>query len=550
MKTIKTHALLLSVILGASTPFALRGADPQPAPAPTNPPSAQPPETAPQTPNQPAGPKATVGTEPGPIEKNSADTAAAAPLLPNGEKGLRLNFRGAPLEMVLNYLSDAAGFIIVPKVDVKGKVDVWSSQPLSKDEAIDVLNSVLNKNGYAAIRSGRTLEITTQEDAKKKNIPVKVGNDPQTIPKNDEMVTQIIPVRYANATQLTKDLQPLLPSYANLTANESGNALVLTDTQASVRRMAEIVKALDTSISSGSTIQVFPLRYADAKEVANEIKEVFAPAPTTTQGVGGGGGGRGQFFRMFGGGGGGGAGATGGGGGANTRVVAVADERSNSVVVSAPAETMETIITMVKQVDSPISDVTELRVFHLLNADPLEMVDVFTQLFPDETKTSSQNQNQGFRFRGGPFGGPFNAPQTAQAGESERMKKMTRVSAVADQRTSSIIVSAASELMPQIEAMVHQLDATTAKKQRVFVYSLQNADPQAVEQVLQDMFQRNTTSMNRNTANQISPLNTRSQQNQQMLGTSTLGGSRGGATGGGGLGGGLGGGGLGGGALR
>src|SRR6266545_1323896 len=148
--------------------------------------------------------------------------------------GLRLNFRGVPLEMVLNYLSDAAGFVIniKPGTDVRGKVDVWSNQPLSKDEAVDLLNTVLNQNGFAAVRNERTLTIMSRKDAKTEDIPVRRGNEPKDIQKNDEMVTQIIPVRYANATQLTKDLLPLLPSGAEMTANESANALVITDTQA------------------------------------------------------------------------------------------------------------------------------------------------------------------------------------------------------------------------------------------------------------------------------------------------------------------------------
>ena len=95
------------------------------------------------------------------------------------------------------------------------------------------------------------------------------------------------------------------------------------------------------------------------------------------------------------------------------------------------------------------------------------------------------------------------------------MKKQGRVLAVADQRTSSLVVSAASELMPQIASMIIQLDASPARKQKVFVYSLQNADAQETALILQDMFQRNTTSMNRNNANQTSPLNTRIQSNTQ-----------------------------------
>ena len=96
------------------------------------------------------------------------------------------------------------------------------------------------------------------------------------------MVTYIIQVHYANALQLVKDLQPLLPSYAKLTANESANALVLTDTQADIRRMTEIVSALDTSISSISTVRVFPLKYADAKQLADTIPQLFQ-SPTSQQ---------------------------------------------------------------------------------------------------------------------------------------------------------------------------------------------------------------------------------------------------------------------------
>ena len=98
------------------------------------------------------------------------------------------------------------------------------------------------------------------------------------------------------------------------------------------------------------------------------------------------------------------------------------------------------------------------------------------------------------------------------------MKKQGRVLAVADQRTSSLIVSAASELMPQIAQMVAQLDANPAKKQKVFVYSLENADPQQAAQLLHEMFQRTTTSQNRNNANQNSALIT-PQQGQSTTGT-------------------------------
>ena len=113
--------------------------------------------------------------------------AARAAIGTNNSNELRLNFRNAPLEMVLNYLSDAAGFIIVLDTHVNGNVTIVSTHPVSQDEAVNLLNTELNRNDYAAIRNGRTLTIVDKSDAKTRNIPVKTGNIPNSIPDNDKM---------------------------------------------------------------------------------------------------------------------------------------------------------------------------------------------------------------------------------------------------------------------------------------------------------------------------------------------------------------------------
>src|SRR5258708_5528671 len=175
------------------------------------------------------------------------EPAATTPAADLGTNGLRLNFRGVQLDMVLNYLSEAAGFIIniKPGTSARGKVDVWSNQSLTREEALNLLDTVLNQNGLAAIRNGRTLTIVNRDEAKTHDIPVKLEGDPKKIPRTDEMVTQIIPVRFVEVAQLIKDLQPLVSTQTTMTANEAGNAIVITDTQANIRRVAEIIQDID-----------------------------------------------------------------------------------------------------------------------------------------------------------------------------------------------------------------------------------------------------------------------------------------------------------------
>ena len=192
---------------------------------------------------------------------------------------------------------------------------------------------------------------------------------------------------------------------------------------------------------------------------------------------------------------------------------------------------------MVKEIDQEVTDVTELRVFRLANADPSETADQLATLFPDPTTTTGANQNNIPFFMRGSFGAG-GARTAGTANDSERAKKMGRVMAVPDPRTSSIIVMASKTLMPQIEDMVTELDSNKGRKEVVGVYDLQNANPQDVLQALQDLFNRNTR-INNNNQNLLmgnnNPLNKRIQQSQQSTSGANTGFGSGGRSGMGGF---------------
>lgn len=213
---------------------------------------------------------------------------------------------------------------------------------------------------------------------------------------------------------------------------------------------------------------------------------------------------------------------------AATTVTAVADEYSNSLIILAPDSYQQSISNLISQLDKPVQDVTEVRVFPLMNADPTEMATVLTSLFPDENaNNNNNNRGPGFFFgnRGGRGGNNNNST------ESDRAKKQSKVLAVADPRTSSVIVSASRDLMEQIAPMIEKLDASTAKKQRVYTYQLENADATDVGTVLQSMFEtsnsRNrSTSQNNQQNNALNQRQTNAARNQGTTGsTSGFGGS-------------------------
>jgi type II secretory pathway component GspD/PulD (secretin) len=340
-------------------------------------------------------------------------TPPAKPL-GNGQNDLQLNFVNAPLDEVLNYLSDAAGFIIVMETRVSGSVTVRGSH-VTKDEAVNLVNTELNKNGYAAIRDDRTLTIMSKNVAIHGNIPVIQGNNPTNIPVSDEMVTQIIPIRFVEARQLVSDLSSFVSPDATVVANEAGNSIIITDTQANIRHLVQVIKAVDDSAEAETEVKVFPLKYASPTDVANELSAIFpssnnngAQSPIQFAGAGGRGGARGGGG--FGGGRGGGFGGGnpfaalfGGGAAANPsaqriqkaqQVNAVADARIQAVVVTAPNDLMDEIASMMSELDVPSQRDQKVYVYHLDHGgDPYQVAQALQSSFGGNNRAQTSQQS-------------------------------------------------------------------------------------------------------------------------------------------------------------
>jgi len=322
---------------------------------------------------------------------------------------ISFNFKDTSVDAVLDYLSDVAGFVVVKEATVSGRVTILSKQPVTPEEAVSLLNTVLKTNGLTAIQMGRVLKITALVNAKKQNIPVHFGADPSQIAPSDELITQVIPVRSVDAVKLKQDLQPLISADADFAANGGSNTIIITDTAANIRRVVEIIANLDKSQAAENTIRVRQLKYADATAAAKLITDIFAPQQQSTQTNFPG---PFQFFRNFAPGGGGfGGGGGGGGGGAAARaaaaaaaaqgqqdtartgkVVASADTRTNTVVVSGPVDILAVVDQMLTQLDANPAAEQTFFIYAVKNGQAVEMQNTLNSLFT-LTSTSTGTTN-------------------------------------------------------------------------------------------------------------------------------------------------------------
>ncbi len=461
MKTV-ARLLVLTLLLGA-TPWVVapggaafgQAVEPPPPPPEGMPPpdEAPPPmpEPAPVAPTAPAAPSA--APTPG--------VPSAAPSAPGVSKAqaIVLNFRDASLDAVLTYLSEAAGLAVVREAAIEGRVTVIGRQPLNVDEAVALLNSVLKEKGYAAVRLGRILKIVSLSDVRQRPIPVRTGNDPAAIEQTDEVITQVVPLRFIDAVKLKADLAAMVSSTATLASNAAGNALILTDTSANVRRIVEIVRALDTHMAGVAEVRVFQLKFANATNAAKLLTEVFKEDTTQQQQAGVIGAGR--FFGMP-----GGFRGTGQSQGQAQgdeqarrppRVTATADERTNSVVVTGPSDSLKVAASILTELDSNPAEEQAVMVYALRNAQAKTLETVLNNLFgtTQQSRTgATATQRSG-------------TTQTTAQGTSAQLSATTRqmatgllgqVYVVANADTNSLMVMTAPKNFVPVKMILADLD--------------------------------------------------------------------------------------------
>jgi hypothetical protein len=273
------NALVIAAVLVAGSAGAIAQEEPAatapaaPANAAVQPEAVAPAETTPQVQaaeaapaqEQPRQTNRRGSQRPAPAAQDESSTTTGT----GGEDGLNINFKNAPLEQALNYLADAAGFIVQMAIQPQGVVNL-RGQNLTREEVLLLVTSELNRNGYAAERRGRTLKIVQRSEAR---APVRIGSNAQDVPDNDEVVTQIIPIRFVEAQQLVAS--DFLSPQAKVIANQAGNSVIITDTSSNIRHLLEVISAIDSSAEDITEVRTFRLAYADPNEMAALLTSLF-----------------------------------------------------------------------------------------------------------------------------------------------------------------------------------------------------------------------------------------------------------------------------------
>ncbi|MCP4263294.1 MAG: type II secretion system secretin GspD [Planctomycetes bacterium] len=241
---------------------------------------------------------------------------------------ISVNFEQVDIRTVLKTIGDITGINFVVDDNVRGTVTLMSPTKIRLGDLYEYLESILEVHGYAAVPSENLVKIVPRADAVKRNLQVRVGSNPSEIPNSDSIITQIIPLSYAEASEVSQIVQPLLADGSQMATYPKTNSIVITDTCSNIRHIVTIIQKLDVT-GSQEQVTVFGLEYASAQILGEHITRIMEKHKSvSSQTV------RSRNTPQI-----------------ETEIKILPDIRTNSLIVVANAQDTETIDGLIMQLD-------------------------------------------------------------------------------------------------------------------------------------------------------------------------------------------------------
>jgi len=312
-----------------------------------------------------------------------------------------IDFDNVDIGLFIKFISELTGKNFVIDKGVKGKVTIISPTKISVKEAYRVFESVLDVHGFTTVPAGSIIKIVPALHARSKNIETRLREE--AIAPEDKVVTQLIPLAYANPDELKKLFRPLISRSSVIASYSPTRMLIVTDVLSNIKRLLKIVEAIDVK-GIGEMISVIPLEHAMASALSKSLNTVFRRrVRRRRKGVP-----------------------------VSPAIRIMADERTNSLIILATEDDTVRIKKLIRLLDKEIPrGEGDIHVYYLQNANAEDLVKVLLALPSEEKKQ-------------------------VEKGKAPVISKEVQI--VADKATNSLVINAKKQDYLVIEDIIKKLD--------------------------------------------------------------------------------------------
>ena len=346
----------------------------------------------------------------------------------------RLNVRNADIQEVIETVAKITGKTIIPDPRVKGqKVTIITSGDVdyTKEQIYNIFITALQIHKFQAIEVNGVVKIIQDQQARSEYSPVNVQNPTEY---GDRYITQVIPVQNVNAQQIMNVLRPLVsPASGHLFAVQGTNTLILHDSASNVRRINEIIERTDKA--NDEEIEVIQLEHASASEIVRILESLN----------------RGQQQQQV------------------NQVQEprfVADERTNSILLSAGDRQRVRLRALINSLDRPLNTAGNTKTVFLKYAKADKVAEVLSGI--GEIKQKEE------------------AAATGQAAGARAASK-SLYSIQSHEETNALVLTAPPDIMREFDSVIRSLDIRR-KQVHVEAIIVEISDTKAKELGIQWLF--------------------------------------------------------------
>ena len=330
--------------------------------------------------------------------------SAAPATAPANDQRMIANFIDTDISKVAEavHMVTHKTFIIDPRV--RAQVTIYSSTPMSPEAFYQAFVSILQVHGYVAVQTGDVVKIIPNTDERiypSNDLPDRVSGT------SDELVTQVVQLKNVNALQLVPVLRPLVPQQANINAYAPSNMIIIADRASNVNRLMRIIARVDRA--GDADVEVIQMQNASATEVARVVTQLYT-TPGANAETGG------QPMKI------------------------IADERSNSVLVSGESSARLRARALIAHLDTPLQVGGETQVVYLKYEDAEKLA--------AKLKEQITGVSQG-------------APGTANATPTAQAERSTII--WPDVPNNALVITAPPKTMRTIKGIIDKLDIRRAQ---------------------------------------------------------------------------------------
>ena len=262
-----------------------------------------------------------------------------------------LNFVEADIESVVKAIGQITNknFLLDPRV--KGTISINTAKPVPRALTYQILLSALRVQGFATVEENGYTSIVPEVDAKGK-FTARLATGKQA---GGQIVTQVYVLKYESASQLINVVKPLLSPNSVISAYPSNNALIVTDYADNLNKIVKLIETIDKPSQAENVL--VRLKYASAVEITQTLNRLLADTANTAD--------------------------------PSRRILAVADSRSNAIILHAENQSLITrAATLIEQLDVPTNAGSSIHVVYLKNADSTKLATTLRALMSGKAAES------------------------------------------------------------------------------------------------------------------------------------------------------------------